>query len=107
MGRLPEPAGPNATTAVMPGLVKRENTHNCVWDRGLGSELTRKFRVVDQCWASPQDTLGGANSQEGVPTDAGVIRVYKAPKKHISKNQDRDIPYKPPYNEANEVGISL
>ena len=24
----------------------------------------------------------------------------RAPKKHISKNKDRDIPYKPPYNEA-------
>ena len=24
----------------------------------------------------------------------------RAPKKHISKNWDRDIPYKPPYNEA-------
>ena len=24
----------------------------------------------------------------------------RAPKKHISKNKDRDIPYKPPYNQA-------
>ena len=24
----------------------------------------------------------------------------RAPKKHISKNKDRDIPYNPPYNEA-------
>ena len=30
----------------------------------------------------------------------GQIRVARAPKKHISKNSDRDIPYKPPYNEA-------
>ena len=28
------------------------------------------------------------------------------PKKHISKNEDRDIPYKPPYNEAQKAGIS-
>ena len=24
----------------------------------------------------------------------------RAPKEHISKNKDRDIPYKPPYSEA-------
>ena len=26
--------------------------------------------------------------------------LNRAPKKHISKNKDRDIPYKPPYKEA-------
>ena len=26
--------------------------------------------------------------------------LYRAPKKQTSKNKDRDIPYKPPYNEA-------
>ena len=29
--------------------------------------------------------------------------TFWAPKKHISKNKDRDVPYKPPHNE----GISL
>ena len=28
--------------------------------------------------------------------------LARAPKKHISKNKDRDIPYKPPYNEAQQ-----
>ena len=30
----------------------------------------------------------------------------RAPKKHISKHKDRDIPYTPPYNEAQKEGIS-
>ena len=33
--------------------------------------------------------------------------LSRAPKKHTSKNKDRDIPYNPPYNKANKVGISL
>ena len=38
----------------------------------------------------------------------GVRGFGRAPKKHISKNKDRDIPHKPPHNEEpNEVGISL
>ena len=30
----------------------------------------------------------------------GLKGFSRAPKKHISKNKDRDIPYKTPYNEA-------
>ena len=31
--------------------------------------------------------------------DRGLGLIVGAPKKHTSKNKDRDIPYKPPYNE--------
>ena len=37
-------------------------------------------------------TVGGGS--------ASGSRVIRAPKQHINKNKDRDIPYKPPYNEA-------
>ena len=33
---------------------------------------------------------------------AQILMKVKGPKKHISKNKDRDIPYKHPYNEAPE-----
>ena len=42
------------------------------------------------------------NLQTNLPCK-GLIEgthVNRAPKKHISKNKDRDIPYNPPYNEA-------
>ena len=35
------------------------------------------------------------------------LRFYRAPKKHISKNKDRDIPYKPLKRKPNKVGISF
>ena len=31
-----------------------------------------------------------------------LFSVYRPPKKHISKSKDRDIPYTPPYNEAQQ-----
>ena len=35
------------------------------------------------------------------PEDSNADTPYsRAPKKHISKHWDRDIPYKPAYNEA-------
>ena len=37
----------------------------------------------------------------------GTLEPFRAPKKHRSKNQDRDIPYKPLIKKPNKVGISV
>ena len=41
------------------------------------------------------------------PGSGFAVQVFRAPKKHISKNGDRDIPYKPLIMKPNKVGISL
>ena len=46
----------------------------------------------------------GSSSSIVLPWDPlNLIGVIKAPKKYISKSKDRDIPYKPPYNEAQQA----
>ena len=52
--------------------------------------------MVTQNWSNLYKDLLAA-----VVSDAlQECSFHRAPKKHISKNKDRDIPYKPPYNEG-------
>ena len=47
------------------------------------------------CWEFYRATIGIHSPFPFLGPDTN-----RAPKEHISKNKDRDIPYKPPYSEA-------
>ena len=52
-------------------------------------------------WLAWRNHLPLSACDEGlVHTEELAVYGLMTPKKHISKNKDRDIPYKSPYNEA-------
>ena len=75
---------------------------------GRKKELQRRlFSEVASTWVLCVGALiiGKQGSFEGsykenYKGDERLEPFNRAPKRHISKNEDRDIPYKPPYNEA-------